>query len=108
MTGPIARIGLAGSAVAALTASCCVLPMVLMLFGLGGSWLAVFGKIAAAGFYVGAFALLLVVAAWILALRRGSSRSTIAILAVGSVLIAGSWLVMLNETVINDYIISLM
>lgn len=108
MTGSIAKIGLTGSIVAALTASCCVLPMVLMLFGLGGSWLAVFGKIAAFGFYVGAFSLLLLIAAWMLALRRGSSRSTIATLSVGSVLIAGSWLVMLNETVINDYIISLM
>ena len=46
MTGQVCSAVIA--AVASLGVSaCCVLPMVFILLGLGGSWLAVFGKIAA-------------------------------------------------------------
>lgn len=108
MTDPLAKIGLTGSILTAFAAFCCVLPMVLMLLGLGGAWLAAFATIAAAGFYLGGVSLVLLVAAWVVALRRGSRRQTIAMLSVGSALIAASLLVVLSEAAINDYIISLM
>ncbi len=41
-----------GSVSALGVATCCVLAMAMMLLGLGGSWLAVFGKLAAASYYV--------------------------------------------------------
>jgi len=52
--------------------------MSLILLGLGGSWLAIFGKIAAVGFYVAAASMLLLLAGWIIALRRHSPLRTAA------------------------------
>lgn len=108
MTEYLTRLGLAGSVAAAVAATCCVLPMALMLVGLGGAWLAVFGRIASIGFHLGALALALVAAAWIVAIRRRSGRSTIVALVAGSALTLGAWVVLLNEAAINDYLISLM
>lgn len=108
MTVSVTKLSLAGSVAAAITATCCVLPMALMLMGLGGAWIAVFGKVAAAGFYVGVLSTVLMGAAWFLAIRRGSGSSTIIALSAGSALIVVAWAVMLNETRINDYLISLM
>ncbi|SLN63452.1 MerT mercuric transport protein [Pseudoruegeria aquimaris] len=50
-------------------ATCCVLPMIFLILGLGGSWLAVFGVIAGASPYVLALAGFLLAAAWIGRLR---------------------------------------
>lgn len=102
------RAGIVGGLAAFGVAGCCVLPMLLMMAGLGGSWLAVFGKIAAAGYYVAGAALLLVVAAWILALRRGAGRRTRLQLGAGSVLTGLAWLILMTESAINDALISLM
>ena len=82
--------------------------MFFMLVGLGGSWVAVFGMAAAAGYYVGAVAAFLLAIAWIVELRRRTKARTIFMLAAGSVGTALAWVVMLNETAINDYLISLM
>lgn len=104
----LSRTGVAGFAAALLTATCCVLPMTLMLIGLGGSWLAVFGAIAAAGYYVAAASAILLSAGWALAVRRRAGRSTYAALGAGTLATASAWAIMLNETPINDYLISLM
>ncbi len=101
-------VALASAGAAAIAAACCVLPMALMLVGLGGAWLAIFGRIAAIGFHLGALAVVLIVAAWIVALPRRSGRSTIVALSAGSALTLVAWVVLLNEAAINDYLISLM
>lgn len=108
MSTGITKAGLTGSALSMLAAACCVLPMAFMLVGLGGSWVAVFGMAAAAGYYVGGAAAVLLAVAWIVALRRRTSAPTVAMLSAGTVGTALAWVVMLNETAINDYLISLM
>jgi hypothetical protein len=108
MSATISRAGLVGSAAALLTAACCVLPMALVLLGLGGSWIAVFGIVAAASLHVIAIAAVLTATGWILALRRRAGRRTYAILGVGTGMTFLAWLLVLNEAAINDYLITLM
>lgn len=104
----LSRIGVVGSAVAFVTAVCCILPVVLMMIGLGGSWLAVFGVIADAGYHVAAVSAILLAAGWIIAVRRRVGRSTFAALGAGTVATAAAWAIVSNESAINDYLISLM
>ncbi len=86
-------------------ATCCVLPMTFMLFGLGGSWLAVFGKIAAASYYVLAISSVFVVVSWIIAFHRQSLPELKWWLAGSTVITASAWVVVFNETRINDFLI---
>lgn len=108
MADTISKTGLFGSIVAVLSASCCVLPLALMLVGLGGSWIAVFGTIAAASLHIVAVAAVIIVAAWILAVRRRAPRRTYAVLGSGTALTGIAWALVLNEAAINDYLITLM
>lgn len=108
MIEALSKTGLAGSAVAAVTAVCCVLPVAVMLLGLGGSWVAVFGPLAAASLPVAAISTSVVILAWLLALRRRAGRRIYAFLGAGSVLTLTAWAVLLNEAALNDYLISLM
>jgi len=98
----------AGSLSALGVATCWFLPMTMMLLGLGGSWLAVFGKIAAASFYVLGIATVLLIAAWVLCQRRGSLPHLKGWLLGSNVLTALAWVIVFNETRINDYLITLM
>lgn len=89
-------------------ATCCVMPMTMMLLGLGGSWIAVFGKIAAASFYVLAIATGLLIAAWIMCRRQGSLAQMKGWL-IGSTLLTGlAWVIVFSEARINDFLIKLM
>lgn len=88
--------------------SCCVLPMTMMLLGLGGSWLAVFGKIAAASYYVLAISTVLVAVSWIVSRRRGSLTRLKWWLGGSTLVTALAWLIVFNETRINELLISQM
>jgi mercuric ion transport protein len=107
MTGQVRAAFLAALASLGVSA-CCVLPMVFLLFGLGGSWLAVFGRIAAASFHVLAVASVLVLVAWVLAIRRGSARHLRRWLVASTALLGLAWLVVFNEGRINDVLMTLM
>ncbi|NOD78554.1 hypothetical protein [Ruegeria sp. HKCCD4332] len=89
-------------------ATCCILPMALILLGLGGSWLAVFGKIAAASYCVlgGSTALLLL--SGIVAYRHGSLDRLKWWLTGSFALTTIAWVIVLNEIRINDFLITLM
>lgn len=89
-------------------ATCCVMPMTLMLFGAGGSWLAVFGKIAAASYYVLIVSTVILALAWIVARRRESIARLKWWLTGSTLLTALAWLVAINEARINEYLITLM
>lgn len=102
------RTGLAGGGAAFGVSLCCILPMILMLAGLGGNWIAVFGRIAALGYWVAGGAALLLAVAWVLALRRGAGRAVRARLAAGTALTFLAWGLLLNETRINDMLIGWM
>jgi mercuric ion transport protein len=105
---PLAQLGLVGSVGAVLTASCCALPMVMMLVGLGGAWTGVFARVAAAGYSVAGASALLLAAAWIVALRRGLRRPALVVLGLGTMLSAAAWAILLNANGINDWLIGLM
>ena len=86
-------------------ASCCVLPMTLMLLGLGGSWVAIFGKIAAASYYLIALSTAVVLTAWVITFRRGSLARLKWWLGGTTALTLLAWVIMANETRINDFLI---
>lgn len=94
-----------GSLSAVGVASCCVLPMTMMLLGLGGGWLAVFGKIAAASYYVLAVSTAMVALSWLAAHRRGSMAKLRWWLAGSAAMTGLAWVIVLNEAKINDYLI---
>ena len=94
-----------GSMSAVGVASCCVLPMTMMLLGLGGSWLAIFGKIAAASYYVLAISSVLVAVSWIVSHRRGSIMSLKWWLVGSTVMTSLAWVIVVHEVQINEYLI---
>ncbi len=109
MADTISRAGLGGSIVALFAATtCCVLPMSLMIAGLGGSWMVVFAPIAAVSPYLIGLSVILLVAAWFVALRRGASRTTVATLSIGSALTSLAWLVIINEERLTMFFLSYM
>ncbi|MGR3660789.1 MAG: hypothetical protein ACU0CA_06300 [Paracoccaceae bacterium] len=108
MIDRLPKFGLAGAFTALGAAACCVLPMVMIMFGLGGSWLVVFSKVAAISPYVIAAAILLLLGGWVMAIRNGASTSTFTILTLGTSLSGLAWLVFLNEGSINDFLMTKM
>ncbi len=102
------RISLAGALSSLGISACCILPTLLILFGVGGSWIAVFAKLAAFGYYVAAAASLILIGAWTAAFQGGTLRRNGRILGFGTGLSAIAWLVLLNETQLNDYLIGIM
>lgn len=97
-----------GSVAALGVATCCVLPMTMMLLGLGGSWIAIFGKIAALSFYILGVSTAIVCFAWYLAYRQ-DALPRLGWWLIGSTAITLlAWIVVFNETRINDYLITLM
>ena len=94
-----------GSVSALGVATCCVLPMAVMLLGFGGSWLAVFGKIAAGSYYVLAISTALVAIAWFLSHRNRALGQLKWWLAGSSLITALAWVIVFKEAQINDYLI---
>ncbi|WP_050604199.1 hypothetical protein [Ruegeria sp. 6PALISEP08] len=94
-----------GSFSALGVATCCVLPMTMMLLGLGGSWLAIFGKIAAASYYVLAILSLFVATAWFVSHRNGSLAHLKWWLAGSAAVTALACVIVFTEAQINDYLI---
>jgi hypothetical protein len=94
-----------GSLSALGVATCCVLPMTMMLLGLGGSWLAIFGTIAAASYYVLAVSTALVAASWLISYRRGALPRFKWWLCGTTAMTGLAWIVVFNESRINDYLI---
>lgn len=97
-----------GAVLAFLATSCCVLPMVFMLAGLGGAWMVVFSPIVAASLYILPLAFLCLGAAWVVALRRKASRRTFVVLNMATVLCLVAALIYVFQGHINDYLISQM
>ncbi|MEX0968950.1 MAG: hypothetical protein WD046_00745 [Paracoccaceae bacterium] len=97
------------SALAAVgVGACCILPVTFILLGMGGSWLAIFGKIAAASFYVLALSTLVIGYSYLIAYRRGALGRLKWWLSGATFMTAIAWLVVLNEGRLNDYLISRM
>lgn len=104
----LGNAGLGGGVAAFGVSLCCVLPMLLMVAGLGGSWLAVFATVAAAGYWIAGVALVLLAAGWIFALRQRAGHSVRRKLAAGSLLAVLAWALLLFDSRINDMLIGWM
>lgn len=104
----ITGFGLPLSFVALGVATCCILPMTFMLFGLGGSWLAVFGDIAGASIPVLTISAVLIGLGWITAIMRGAVWQQKWPLVGAAVLTGLAWVVYLNEAHINMQLIEMM
>ena len=97
------------SSLAALgVATCCVLQIFFLLMGLGGSWLSVFGKIAALSYVVLGLSSAMIALAWITTYRTERAARLWRWQAASTVLVAVAWLVVLNESRITDAIRALM
>ncbi|WP_238704949.1 hypothetical protein [Parasedimentitalea marina] len=89
-------------------ASCCILPMTLMIFGVGGSWMAVFARTAAWAPLFIAVAASMTALAWGIAWRRHQVRRLIPTLAILTAMTLLAWGIWANEMAINDLLISWM
>lgn len=97
-----------GSLSALGVATCCVMPMTMILLGLGGSWLAVFGKIAAASYYVLGIATTFLIVAWFQCIRQCAPGQIKKWLFGSTVLTAIAWVIVLTQVQINDFLVTLM
>ncbi len=104
----LAGTSLTASCIAFFSALCCILPTAFLVAGMGGAWLAVFGKIAAISLYIVAASVVLIAVAWILALRRQSSSRVRIMLVAASAITAFAWILILREAALNDALISMM
>lgn len=82
--------------------------MTMMLLGLGGSWLAIFGKISAFSYYVLTLSTVLLAVAWLVARRRGSGGRLMWWLVSSTVMTAVAWIIVFNEARINEFLIQQM
>jgi mercuric ion transport protein len=96
------RASLVSSFAALGVATCCVMPKTMMLLGLAGDWIVIFGQIAAASTYVLAGSTVLILLAWILAVHRHAFARLKVWLKLSTGLTALAWGIFLNETQIND------
>ncbi len=103
----LAKTGIMGSILALVSAVCCVLPLVLILLGLGGAWLSIFGAIAAAAYYVVGVTAVIIAIGWFAAIRRHATQRTYRLLFLGSALTLIAWLVIFNESAINGLLVGL-
>ncbi len=104
----ITKLGLPVSFLAVGIAACCILPMTFMLFGVGGSWLAIFGNIAGASIPVLTISAILIGIGWVLALMHGTAGQQKWILGGATVLTGVAWIVYLNQAAINTQLIEMM
>jgi hypothetical protein len=103
-----ARLGLAGSVVALLVASCCVAPTVLIAAGVAGSVASLAGPVAAWSQPVLWLSSLLVAGAAVLAWRRGVLARLGLRIGLAVILLAAAWTLFLREATVNEFIIGLM
>lgn len=93
------------AAIAALAgASCCVLPLLLAIGGLGGAWIANLGVLTPYQPYILGFAGVLVLIGWIVAFRRNARRRTLVVLGVATALIVVAVVVAANERSLTQYL----
>ena len=107
MTDPVSQVGLGGSVLSLLAASaCCVLPLSLMIAGVGGNWAALFSPLAAASPYILGVSVVMLAIAWTIAYRRRSGRRTIGMLSAGSALSAVAWLLIANDDRVTAFLLT--
>ncbi|QDG78183.1 hypothetical protein [Labrenzia sp. PHM005] len=89
-------------------ASCCVLPMTMMLLGVGGGWIAIFGQVTAYSYYVLGVSTALLIAVWFLSFRRQTIGRLKWWLSGSTIFTGTAWIIVAYEAAINDFLISKM
>jgi mercuric ion transport protein len=105
--GFVSQVGLIAAVAALAGASCCVLPLALAWLGLAGAWIANLGIFVAYRPYITAFAIIVIVFGWMIALRRRASTRTLVVLGAASVVVGAALLVAHYETELTRYMIAL-
>jgi len=85
-------------------ASCCVLPLLLAITGVGGSWVAGIGALTPYQPYLLGMAALCVGIGWIIALRRQARMRVVVLLGLATVLVIGSVLTAIYERPLTEYL----
>ena len=103
----LAKVGVAGSVLSLASAVCCVLPLLFIIIGLGGPWVAYFGAVASIGYYLVGVTVLVLVLALFNAIRHQDKGRSYALIFTGLVLTLVAWLIIANEGTINSVLIEL-
>jgi mercuric ion transport protein len=103
----VASVGLLSGAAALVGASCCVLPIVLTMAGLGGSWMVVLSGFVAWSWHILAVSGAVILAAWVLALRRPARRRVYVLLSAATLFFGTASLTVIYEIEINRYVIAM-
>ena len=99
-----AGLGLVAGLGALVGASCCVLPLLLAITGVGGSWVAGIGALTPYQPYLLGMAALCVGIGWIIALRRQARMRVVVMLGLATVLVIGSVLTAIYERPLTEYL----
>lgn len=93
-----AGIALPGASLAAglaalAGASCCALPLVLAILGIGGAWMANLAVLVAWRPWILAAAVVIIAAGWTIAIARGARPRAIALLGLATLALGGAFAV---------------
>jgi mercuric ion transport protein len=102
----LSAFGITAAAAAFVGASCCVLPLLLAWAGLAGAWFIYLEPFVVHRHLFALLAGLIVCAGWWLAIRRRSSRGTLAVLACATMLTVAALLVTEYEGQLQRYILA--
>lgn len=103
----IPHVGLLAALAALAGASCCAVPLLLVWLGVSSAWIANLEIFVAYRQPVTAFAAIVVVLGWVIALRRRASARTLAIIFVASAIVVSALLVAHYEVELTRYVTAL-
>ena len=103
----VAGLGLIAGLGALIGASCCILPLLLAIAGVGGSWVASIGALTPYQPYLLGMAALCVGIGWFVALRRRARARVVFMLGLATVLVFGSVLTAIYERPLTQYLFAI-
>lgn len=103
----VASLGLLAGVGALIGASCCVLPLILAIAGVGGSWVAGIGALTPYQPYLLGMAALFVGIGWSVALRRRTRTRVFVVLGLATVLVVGSVLTAIYERPLTEFLFAI-
>lgn len=103
----VATLGLVAGLGALVGASCCVLPLLLAIAGVGGSWVAGIGALTPYQPYLLGMAALCVGTGWFVAVRRRARTRVVVMLGLATILVLGSVLTAIFERPLTQYLFAI-
>ena len=105
-TTTVASLGFVAGFGALIGASCCILPLLLAIGGVSGSWIAGIGALTPYQPYLLGLAALCITVGWAIAIRRRMSLWIVAVLAMATLLVLGSVVTAIYERPVTQYLFS--